>query len=47
VDYDRSIDNGGGSGGAAEFSASARELFIERDNLEFISSSRKNRANTT
>jgi hypothetical protein len=34
--YDRGIDNVGGSGGAAEFSAGTGELIIERDNLDFV-----------
>jgi hypothetical protein len=43
--HDRGIDNVGGFGGAAKFSASAGELVVERDNLDFVD--RKNRANAT
>src|SRR5580658_1841576 len=34
--HDRGIDNVGGFGGAAEFSAGASESVIERDNLNFV-----------
>ena len=34
--HDRGVDNVGGFGGAAEFSARAGESVIERDNLDFV-----------
>ena len=36
MNHDRGVDNVGGIGGAAEFSAGAGELLIERDNLDFV-----------
>src|ERR1035438_8829984 len=35
-DHNRGVDDVGGIGGAAEFSAGAGELFTERDNLDFV-----------
>ena len=35
-DHNRCIDDVGGTGGAAKFSAGTGELFIERDNLDFV-----------
>lgn len=43
--HGRGADNVGGIGGAAEFSASAAELFIKTDNLDFVDP--QNRANVT